>query len=315
VGHKAAENYIESVLKLIKSPGTALYVNDFTPDVLNAKKMYEDDFNREIVAKMAATDPNYVRWKVFTDSMIYSLNEIKNVPGKNFIWEKKGSVYPNEVIIIGANYDTLNHDPKTMKIDMKSNMPGADNNGSGTTMLLQMAKIFNLLDTPRTIRLVFLDAEEFGFLGSKAYIDTLKQNSNEKILGFVNLVMLGNDTKIKDTEKKFSNMKVYLRDPNIDKEEAQKDLSLVNTLTNSGKSMYPMIEFKPVANGMNSSSQIRFWEAKIPALCFTQNWETDFNPRFHTPDDFVETINMNTYTNGLRYILSSLLAFSFGIVK
>jgi Zn-dependent M28 family amino/carboxypeptidase len=247
--------------------------------------------------------------------MIYSLNEIKNVPGKNFIWEKKGSIHPNEVIIVGANYDTLNHDPKTMKIDMKSNMPGADNNGSGTTMLLQMAKIFNLLDTPRTIRLVFLDAEEFGFLGSKAYIDTLKQNSNEKILGFVNLVMLGNDTKIKDTEKKFNNMKVYLRDPNIDKDEAQKDLSLVNTITNSGKAMYPMIEFKPVANGMNSSSQIRFWEAKIPALCFTQNWETDFNPRFHTPDDFVETINMNTYTNGLRYILSSLLALSFGIVK
>lgn len=315
VGHKKAQDYIESVLKEIKSPGTSVYANDFTPDVVASGKMYEDDFNKEIVAKLPPSDPNYKRWKDFTVSMLNGLTSIKGIPGKNYIWEKKGSVSPNEVIIIGANYDTLNHDPKTMKVDLKSNMPGADNNGTGTTMLLQMAKVFNMVNSPKTIRLVFFDAEEFGFLGSKAFVELISKNPNEKVLGFVNLVMLGNDTKLKDTDKKLNNMKVYLRDPNVNKEDADKDLAFVDQLTKSGKSMYPMIDFIPTANGMNSSSHIRFWEAKIPALCFTQNWETDFNPRFHTPDDFVETVNMNTYVNGFRYIVSSLLAFDFGMVK
>lgn len=314
-GHDAAYDFILRNLKELNSKDTSLETQEFTPDILSASQMYQDDFNREVVAKLPPSDPNYRRWKTFTLSMLKALSEVKMVKGKNIIWEKKGNVNPNEVLIIGANYDTLNHDQKTMKVDLKSSMPGADNNATGVATLLNIAKILNALDLPKTVRIVFFDFEEFGFLGSKAYVEKLGQNTNEKVLGYINLVMLGNDTKIKDSEKKFNNYKVYLRNPSSQKEEAEKDLALLNPLNKMGKNMYPMIDFVPEANGMNSSSHIRFWEKGYPAVTFTQNWESDFNPRFHTPDDFVETINFQTFNNSFRFISSGVVAFLFAIVK
>jgi Zn-dependent M28 family amino/carboxypeptidase len=282
---------------------------------VTAGKMYSDDFNREIQAKLAPNDPNYIRWKNFTLSMINGLNKIKNNRGKNYVFEKKGKINPDEVIILGANYDTLNHDAKTMKIDLEGKMPGADNNGTGVAALLTFAKLLSVIDTDKTIRLVFFDMEEFGFLGSKAYAEGLKNNSKEKILGFVNLVMLGNDSKNKDAAKKLGNMKLYMRSPDVDSIGSNLDLNLANQITALAKKNYTSVNFEAVANGMNSSSQVSFWEQKIPAIVFTQDWEQDFNPRYHGPDDFFETINFNTYFNSFRYIIFGVLCFNFGVVK
>ena len=120
--------------------------------------------------------------------------------GVNFIWEKKGTTKPEEVIILMANYDTLLKDPKTGKVILKGEMPGADNNGSGVSMLLSMMEIFNKLEIPKTVLLVFLDAEEFGAQGSKEFAKSL--NEGVKPAGFINLTMLGHDSRTTDTEKK-----------------------------------------------------------------------------------------------------------------
>lgn len=315
LGHKKTQKYLEENLKAIKGDNVTVSLMEFSPDVVSAGKMYQDDFNREIVAKLPPNDPNYLRWKNFTLSMINGLDKIKNVRGKNYIFEKKGKINPQEVIILGANYDTLNHDSKTMKIDMEGKMPGADNNGTGVAALITFAKLLSVIDTDRTIRIVFFDMEEFGFLGSKAYAESLKENTKEKILGFVNLVMLGNDSKVKDTTKKLGNMKIYSRSPDADSIGANQDLILANKLIEFPKKNYSQVNFELTANGMNSSSHIRFWEQKIPALVFTQDWENDFNPRYHGSDDFYETINFNTYFNSFRYVIFGVLCFNFGIVK
>lgn len=314
-GHKKTQTYLESKLKSFTGDNVTVSVMEFSPDVVTAGKMYQDDFNREIVAKLPPSDQNYIRWKNFTLSMINGLNKIKNNRGKNYIFEKKGKIHPDEVIILGANYDTLNHDAKTMKIDLDGKMPGADNNGTGVAALLIFAKLLSVIDTDKTIRLVFFDMEEFGFLGSKAFAETLKNNSKEKVLGFVNLVMLGNDSKVKDTAKKMGNMKLYMRSPDVDANGANLDLKLANELTTLAKKNYTTVSFEPTANGMNSSSQVSFWEQNIPAVVFTQNWEEDFNPRYHSADDFFETINFNTYFNSFRYIIFGVLCFNFGVVK
>jgi hypothetical protein len=311
-GHKKAMEFIEKKLKDLNSPGTSFERMEFTPDIAKAGELYAEDFKKEVVQKIPKTDPNYDRWKGFTLSMMKSLDSVKGVKGYNIIWEKKGTTKPEEVIIIGANYDTLLSDPKTMLVETKGDMPGADNNGTGVAALLSMAEIFNKLDLPKTVRLVFFDFEELGFLGSRDYVDKLK-SKNEKIVGYVNLVMLGHDSKRDDKEKKNNNMKIYLRAPN-DK-GAEEDLKLVTMMTNMGKKLYSSIDFRPEANSMNSSSHINFWEAGHPAICFSENWESDFNPRFHTPNDFVETLNINTYTNAFRYITGALIAWNYDIVK
>lgn len=314
-GHEKAMKFIENKLKSFKSNGSSFEKIEFTPNIAKAGDFYAEDFKKEVVAKIPKTDPNYDRWKGFTLSMMKTLDSVKNVKGYNLVWEKKGISKPDEVIILGANYDTLLNDPKTLLVDSKGAMPGADNNGTGVAALLSMIEILDKLDLPKTVRIVFFDFEELGFLGSRDYVEKLKANmGNQKIVGYVNLVMLGNDSKRDDKEKKLGNMKVYLRNPS--EKGSDEDLKLVTLMTDAGKRLYNnLIEFSPSANGMNSSSHISFWEAGIPAICFSQNWESDFNPRFHTPNDFVETLNMNTYINGFRYITGAVLAWNYDIVK
>lgn len=309
-GHKLARTYIEDKLKSFKSNGASFIRQEFTPDIAKAGQFYADDFKNEVVAKISPTDPNYDHWKGFTLSMMKTLDSVKGQKGVNFIWEKKGVSKPDEVIVLGANYDTLLNDPKTMVVDTKAAMPGADNNATGVAALLSMIEILDKLDLPKTVRIVFFDFEELGFMGSKAFVEKM---GGQKIVGYINLVMLGHDSKRDDKEKKMNNMKLYLRGP--DQKGSDEDLKLATMISNSGKRLYSNIEFKPEANGMNSSSHISFWEAGIPAICLSQNWESDFNPRFHTPNDFVETLNMNTYTLAFRYITGSVLAWNYDIVK
>lgn len=313
-GHQKARSYLEEKLKTFKSTGTRFEKLEFAPDIAYAGEFYAEDFKKEVVAKIPQTDPNYARWKGFTLSVMKALDSLKGKKGYNLIWEKKGATKPDEIIILGANYDTLLNDPKTMKVDTSGAMPGADNNGSGVAILLSMIEILDKLDLPKTVRIVFFDFEELGFLGSRDYVLKLKNDTgSQKIVGFINLVMLGHDSKRDDKEKKLNNMKLYLRSP-LEK-GAEDDLKLTTLVTDHGKRLYNQIEFKPEANGMNSSSHINFWQAGIPAICLSQNWESDFNPRFHTPNDFVETLNMNTYANAFRYITGSILAWNYDVVK
>ena len=313
-GHQKAMEFIETRLKAAKSQGASFEKIEFTPNIAHAGDFYAEDFKKEVVAKIPKTDPNYDHWKGFTMSMLKTLDSLKGLKGYNLVWEKKGIQKPEEVIILGANYDTLLNDPKTMIVNSKGAMPGADNNGTGVAALLSMIEILDKLDLPKTVRIVFFDFEELGFSGSRDYVEKLKVNLGaQKIVGFVDLVMLGNDSKRDDKEKKLNNMKVYLRAPT--EKGSEEDLKFVTMMTNNGKRLYSTIDFTPEANGMNSSSHISFWEAGIPALCFSQNWESDFNPRFHTPNDFVETLNMNTYTNAFRYITGSVLAWNYDVVK
>ena len=310
VGHRKIRSYLEGKLKTFNSKGTSFTLQEFTPDIMHAKKSYEEDFKKEVSDKLVPTDPSYNRWKAFTQSMLKTLESTQGQKGHNFIWEKKGITKPDEIIVIGANYDTLLSDPKTMMVQTNGEMPGADNNASGVALLLSMIEILDKLDLSKTVRIVFFDFEELAFLGSRAFVEKM---NGQKITGYINLVMLGHDSKREDKDKKFNNMKLYLRSPS--EEGSEKDLILANLVINNGKRLYNNVDFSPLANSMKTSSQTSFWEAGYPAICLSQNWESDLNPRIHTSNDFVETLNMNTYTSVFRYITAAVLAWNYDIVK
>jgi hypothetical protein len=59
-----------------------------------------------------------------------------------------------------------------------------------------------------------------------------------------------------------------------------------------------------------------FQEAGIPSVVFSQNWEMDFNnTRYHTPDDFVETINQHTFHKALLSINAGVVSQALEITK
>jgi hypothetical protein len=76
----------------------------------------------------------------------------------NVVGTKVGTVYPDQEVIIGAHYDSVDN-------------PGADDDASGVALVLEAARIITQYDSQYTIRFVAFDREEQGLIGSYAYVD------------------------------------------------------------------------------------------------------------------------------------------------
>lgn len=93
-----------------------------------------------------------------------------NLPDSENIWAYiEGSEKPNEVIVISAHYDHIG-----IKNSLIYN--GADDDGSGTVALLEVAKAFAKAKAEgngpkRSILFLHLTGEEHGLLGSKYYTE------------------------------------------------------------------------------------------------------------------------------------------------
>jgi len=74
----------------------------------------------------------------------------------NIVITKTGSVYPNTFIIIDAHYDTING-------------VGANDNGSGTALLLEIARVMANVPTEYSIKFIHFAGEEHGLYGSDYY--------------------------------------------------------------------------------------------------------------------------------------------------
>jgi Zn-dependent M28 family amino/carboxypeptidase len=95
---------------------------------------------------------------------------LRNVIG---VLEGKGPV-ANETVVVGAHYDHLGYgpfDPQAPKALRGRIHNGADDNASGTSVMLELARRFADRGTPPRRRLVFIafSAEEAGRIGSRYY--------------------------------------------------------------------------------------------------------------------------------------------------
>lgn len=245
-----------------------------------------------------------------------SYEGIKADKGINLVWEKKGTTHPDDVLILGAHFDSIVRDSHTGKITVTGEIPGADNNASGVVALLSLVEILSQLELPKTVKVVFFDGEELDQAGSKAFIEKLMSSiGSQRIVGFIDVKMIGHDSKREDLTKKLGNMKVIIRE-STDKSQS-KDKALAEGLMNNGKRLFPSIDFtleeskptriKDAARG--------FWQLDVPAVVITQDRTNDLNPRYLTSNDFYETINLMTYNNVFRYLSSAVLAWNYDIVK
>ncbi len=297
-GHKKAREWIiNEINKLDVKKTGKLKIESFNPKIKTAISMYQGDFNKNIKSNYKPSDKDYKKWKRFLDSIVSNLNRLKKFKGKNIIWEKRGITHPHKILVIGANYDSLSF--KDNIIDRQASMQGADNNGSGVSIAMSLIDIISKLKVKKTIRIIFFDFEELGALGSYDYVNRHKKKL-KKIEGFINLKMLGNDTINADKKKKSGNMKIYVRNGN------SSDLKLAKKMQNTHYALSG-VKFTIDSNDLFYSDHVRFWDANIAAIAFSQNWEDDYNNKNHTSDDIIQRINFRTLYNCLKYIAKSTI--------
>ncbi|MGH7275165.1 MAG: M28 family peptidase, partial [Nitrospiria bacterium] len=110
-----------------------------------------------------------IREEVFNPFGVKYPNLIGVLPGKE---------QADEVLIIGAHYDTV------------AISPGADDNASGLAVMLETARVLSGLSPGWGIEFVGFSMEEQGLLGSHSYANRARR-SGKKILGAIVLECVG----------------------------------------------------------------------------------------------------------------------------
>lgn len=96
----------------------------------------------------------------------------------NIVVTKVGLVYPNTYVIIDGHYDTING-------------VGANDNGSGTALILEIAKQLASIPTEYSIKFINFSAEEVGLLGSQHYVNNTVIPQNLDIRLVLNIDQVG----------------------------------------------------------------------------------------------------------------------------
>ena len=105
---------------------------------------------------------------------------------KNIVCDKKGYAADNLIIVISAHYDSRMQDIN----NTNGRAPGADDNASGVSAILELARILSQIDLKNNIQFVLFSGEEQGQWGSKNYVKYLHDN-NTKIDLVINADMIG----------------------------------------------------------------------------------------------------------------------------
>ncbi|HEX7869442.1 MAG TPA: M28 family peptidase, partial [Chryseobacterium sp.] len=91
------------------------------------------------------------------------------INSKNLVITKTGTVYPNKFVIICGHFDSING-------------PGVNDNGSGTSIILEAARILKDVPTEYSIKFIHFSGEEQGLRGSTHYANTVAYQGANRVL-------------------------------------------------------------------------------------------------------------------------------------
>ena len=214
--------------------------------------------------------------------------------GANVVGEirSRNREYRDEYILIGAHFDHVGMGGKgsgSRKPEEHQIHPGADDNASGTSGLLELAQKIsaNINHLKRSVLIVGFDAEERGLLGAKHFIKSSPVDI-KNITTMINMDMIGrmSDSSYTVGGAGTSPSFEYLLD-------SLKKGRLFNLNIN-----------KP---GFGPSDHAAFYSENIPVLFFFSG----FHNEYHTPDDTWQLINLR----GEKYILDFIYDLTFHLSR
>ena len=117
------------------------------------------------------------------DQVVAQPFQAEGKPVRNLEVERRGSSDPDQVVVVGAHYDSV------------IGSPGANDNGSGAAALIEIGRLLKGYDLARTLRLVAFVNEEPPFsygelMGSRVYAERARQR-NERIVAMLSLETIG----------------------------------------------------------------------------------------------------------------------------
>jgi len=187
---------------------------------------------------------------------------------RNIVATKLGTVNPDKVLIIGGHYDSVTYDPNCDPMEWA---PGVDDNGSGTAVTLDMARILAGEELDITLKFVPFAAEEQGLYGSWHFAEQAF-NSGMDIQLMFNMDMIANldDTYLDVDINSDNQSRPYAE---LMSQVAEDSTDLIPFIRNSGggSDHYPFMQY-----GYNH----------------VYAEEGDFSPNWHRCTDTIENIDI-----------------------
>lgn len=87
---------------------------------------------------------------------------------KNLVITKTGTLYPTKFVIVCGHFDTIAG-------------PGVNDNGSGTSIILEIARILKDVPTDYSIKFINFSGEEQGLYGSQHYVQNVVNATSPKM--------------------------------------------------------------------------------------------------------------------------------------
>lgn len=190
-------------------------------------------------------------------------NVLGMIPGKN----------TKEYVIVGAHFDHLGIDPV---LDGDQIYNGADDNASGVSAVLQIARAFlaSGQQPERNVIFAFWDGEEKGLLGSKYFVQTCPFLS--QIKGYLNFDMIGRNNKPQQPKQV---VYFYTAVHPVFGDWLKEDIRKY------GLQLEP--DYRAWENPIGGSDNGSFAKVGIPIIWY----HTDGHPDYHQPSDHADRLN------------------------
>ncbi len=225
--------------------------------------------------------------------------EAYNVVG---ILEGNDAVLKNEAIVIGAHYDHLGKGGMgSLVANSKEIHHGADDNASGTSALIELARQFaKEKKNKRTIIFIAFGGEEEGLLGSRFYVNN-PIFPIEKTVAMLNMDMVGrlNENKLTVGGIGTANEWKML----VESKNQQPDAVVpVKNQDGSKTTLYgvmpPYFQLQLNEDGFGPSDHSSFYGKQIPVLFFFTGTHFDY----HKPSDTADKINYEGLEKIMNYV-------------
>ena len=223
------------------------------------------------------------------DRETYPVNHLE---AQNLFIQRPGRNRPEEIVILGAHYDTVHC------------TPGADDNASAVAVLIEVARLMRGEPTRRSTRYVAFANEEpphfyLETMGSQIHARGCRSR-NERITGMICLEMVGYFTDKPGTQKYPSQIPSPIRKclPSTGNflgiVSNFRSLPLLRSVRKGFKKADRMpllaLPLPEAIHQIRLSDHAQFWDQRYPALMVT---DTSFfrNPHYHMPGDTPDTLN------------------------
>ena len=272
--------------KEVGSNAPVVYISPSTADIILGGKGKFGNIKRKLIKKERPVSRSYNK-----NVTLEVQREVNQLESENVLGLIEGSEKKDEVVVVTCHYDHIGKDGEVI-------YNGADDDGSGTSSILEIAEAFSIaVDSgyrpSRSILFIGFSGEEKGLLGSK-YYSMNPVFPLESTVANLNIDMVGRTDKEHEGEPEY----VYL----IGSDRLSMDL---HELSEKANADFTQLDLDYRYNSEDDPNQFyrrsdhyNFAKHNVPVIFYFRGVHEDY----HQPGDIEEKIEYDSLTTIARLV-------------